>query len=85
MREESVSGKGVGTADVVDSGSPIAGVSKGKQAPSIVYTSRKRASGQGIRHQHEPPPSIVQSDHGGVVVSEVDTPTAENVKPHCST
>ena len=80
-----MSREGVGTADVMDSASPIVGVSKGKRAAIIVYTSRKRARSQGICHQHKPPPSTVQSDHGGVVVDEVDTPTAEDVEPHCST
>ena len=84
MLEQSVLGEGVGTTDVADSASAIAGVGKGKHATSIVYTSSKRARGLSIRHQHEPPPSTVQSDHGDVVVGEVDTPTAEDVKPHCS-
>jgi len=37
------------------------------------------------KHNTSPPPSTVQSDHGGVVVGEVDTPTAEDVEPHYST
>jgi len=79
MSEQSVSGEGVGSIDVVDNASPIARVGKGKRAANIVYKSRKRARGQGIRHQHKPPPSTMQSDHGGMVVSEVDTPTVEDV------
>jgi len=84
MSEQSVSEEEVGTADVVDSASPIAGVSKGKRAASTVYTSRKHVRGEGIPHQSEPPPSTLKSNHRGMVVSEVDTLTTEDVEPHCS-
>ena len=54
MPEQSVSEEGVGTADVVEIVSPIAGVGKGKRATSIVYTSRKRARGQGTNTNASP-------------------------------
>ena len=62
MSEQWVSGEGIETADVMDSASSITGVGKGKRAATIVYTSRKHARGQGVRHQHEPAPFAVQSD-----------------------